>query len=65
MSESANEACTSALSLGMERNFSCAFNLNAIPVPLINLMSHSDGNPANNIPKKEARATAMINVVTA
>jgi hypothetical protein len=31
-----------------------ALDLNAFPVPLINLMSHSDGNPANNTPKKES-----------
>jgi hypothetical protein len=33
-----------------------ALNLNAFSVPLINLMSHSDGNPANNTLRKEARA---------
>jgi hypothetical protein len=31
-----------------------SLNLNAFSVPLINLMSHSDGNPANNTPEKES-----------
>ena len=36
------------------RSSAHALNLNDFSVPLINLMSHSDDNPANNTLKKES-----------
>ena len=42
------------------RSSAHAFNLNAFSVPLINLMSYSDGNPANNTLKKEERANPHV-----
>jgi len=47
-SECVNEACTSALNPGMERTFSCAFNLDAFPVSIINLMFHSKRSTTNS-----------------
>jgi hypothetical protein len=57
---SVSEACTSVLNPVMERNFSCASNLNAFSVPLINLMFHFKHLTTNSKPhlEKEARASS-------